>query len=446
MTGRGLIIAAPSSGSGKTTVTLGLLRALRNSGTRVTAAKAGPDYIDSGFHAAASGQSCVNLDPWAMRPETLAGLVAQVGAQADLIVCEGVMGLYDGVDASGAASTAALAAVTGWPVVLVVDAEGLAASVAALIHGFAHPPASVAQPGLSIAGVIFNRTGGDAHLRLLCEATRRAVPEISIFGGVPRAAPIALPERHLGLIPAGEQTTLDTVLGSAAQIIERTIDIGAIQACARPTRLSAAAAAVAPIPPLGQRVAVARDDAFAFAYPWLLDAWRQAGAEIAPFSPLADEAPAAAADAVFLPGGYPELHAGKLAARACFLDGIRAAAARGATVYGECGGYMALGRTLTDGNGRQHAMAGLLPLDTSFAERRLHLGYREVTLLEDGPMGRSGARYRGHEFHYATIRDEGTGTRLFDVADSRGHQLATAGLRSGTVYGSFIHLIDHANV
>ena len=444
--GRGLIIAAPGSGSGKTTVTLGLLRALRDAGVKVAAAKAGPDYIDSGLHEAASGGPCLNLDPWAMRPATLAAFVRHLGAHADIVVCEGVMGLYDGIDASGTASTAALAAATGWPVVMVVDAEGVAASVAALLHGFAHPPSSLARTGLTIAGVIFNRLGGARHRELLHEAVRTALPDIAVFGGLPRATQVTLPERHLGLVPAGEQSQLESTLSHAARLIESTLDLSALQASARAATLAHDGTPPIPIAPLGQRIAVARDAAFAFAYPWLLDGWRRAGATVTPFSPLADEAPATDADAVFLPGGYPELHAGRLAASHRFLGGLRSAAARGTSLYGECGGYMTLGRGLVDADGQRHALAGLLPLETSFAERRLHLGYREVTLLDDGPLGRGGARYRGHEFHYATVRAEGVGARLFAAADSRGHQLATAGLRSGTVCGSFIHLIDHANV
>jgi cobyrinic acid a,c-diamide synthase len=446
MSGRGLVIAAPGSGSGKTTIALGLVRALRDVGVKVAAAKVGPDYIDPGFHAAAAGRACVNLDPWAMRPATLAGLTARLNAAADLIVCEGVMGLYDGIDASGAASTAALAARIGWPVVLVIDAAGLAASVAALLHGFAAPPNSLRQDGLSIAGVIFNRIGGERHLAILSEAVQRARPDLRIFGGVPRSTEIVMPERHLGLVPAGEQADVESVIEAAARLIAAHVDVDALKAAARPASLDGQFDARPMLPPLGQRIAVARDAAFAFAYPWILDAWAVAGASVSVFSPLADEAPPADADAVFLPGGYPELHAGPLAGNRRFLGGLRDAGARGATVYGECGGYMVLGRGLIDAAGQRHAMAGLLPLETSFADRRLHLGYREASVAQDGPLGPRGARWRGHEFHYASVVSEADGAPLFRVADARGHQLATAGIRISNVLGSFIHLIDHANV
>lgn len=444
MAAAGLIVAAPGSGSGKTTVTAGLLRAFKHAGVRVAAAKVGPDYIDPGFHAAASGSIAFNLDPWAMRPATLASLTARLGDAADLIVCEGVMGLFDGIDATGAGSTAALAALTGWPVVLVVDARGVAASAAALVRGFVDPPRPLARDGLSIAGVIFNRVGGDHHAQLVREAMRTALPEVAVFGAIPRATDVAWPERHLGLIPAGEQADLETAIERAAGLVEHGVDLESLRGAARAAHMGCGgiAAADVPLPPLGQRIAVARDAAFVFAYPWVLDGWRAIGAELTFFAPLADEAPPPDADAIYLPGGYPELHAGRLAMNRKLVAGLRRAAESGTVIYGECGGYMALGEGLIDAAGERHAMAGLLPLVTSFAERRLHLGYREVTATESTPLAPAGQRYRGHEFHYATIVDERPGRRLFATANVSGHQLATAGLRSGTVFGSFIHLID----
>jgi cobyrinic acid a,c-diamide synthase len=196
------------------------------------------------------------------------------------------------------------------------------------------------------------------------------------------------------------------------------------------------------LPPLGQRIAVARDDAFLFAYPAVLEGWRRRGAALSFFSPLADESPDPMANAVYLPGGYPELHAGRLAAAGRCLAGLRRAAAAGAAIYGECGGYMLLGETLTDPDGTTHRVAGLLPLETSFAERRLHLGYRRARLLGDTPFGGRGARFRGHEFHYATTVRSGGADPLFDLWDPCGADLTAGGLRRGTVFGSFIHLID----
>jgi cobyrinic acid a,c-diamide synthase len=435
---RGLIIAAPASGQGKTTIALALMRALAARGLRVAPMKVGPDYIDPQFHALAAGRDSINLDPWAMRAATRTALLAEATRDADLALAEGVMGLFDGIDALGTASTASLALELGWPVVLVVDARGMAASVAPLVQGFARHRA-----GLAIAGVILNRVGGASHAATLRAALAHAVPEIPVLGAVPRDDSIVLGARHLGLVPAGEVEAAETIVAAAARLVATHVDLDALRALALPLRAQDADAVADPLlAPLGQRIAIARDDAFVFAYPAQLAAWRRAGAELAFFAPLDDEAPGPDCDAVFMPGGYPELHAGSLAAAGRFKAGMRMAATRGAAIYGECGGYMTLGAGLVDALGRRHAMLDLLPLETSFAERRLHLGYREVTLLADGPLGARGARLAGHEFHYATILAEGDGAAPFEVAAADGRRLGTAGRMRAGVTGSFIHLVD----
>jgi cobyrinic acid a,c-diamide synthase len=437
--GRGLILAAPASGSGKTLVAAALLCALRQRGLRVAAAKSGPDYVDPTFHVAAGADVCRNLDAWAMRPATLSGLVGLLENGADIVLCEGAMGLFDGTGADGeAGSTAALARLTGWPVVLVVDAKGQGASVAALVAGFARH-----DPAVPLAGIVFNRVAGPRHRAMLDAALARHLPQLPRLGALPHDPALALPERHLGLVPAPERGEAAPVIARAAALAAQHVDIDGLLALARSSPLCGSPV-TPPLPPLGQRIAVARDDAFLFAYPAVLQGWRCAGAELSLFSPLADEAPDPAADAVYLPGGYPELHAGRLAAAACFIMGLRAAAASGAFIYGECGGYMALGDALTDAGGKAHAMARLLPLRTSFAERRLHLGYRAATLLADTPLGAAGARFRGHEFHYATIVAAASEAPLFALGDAVGNDLGAAGLRRGAVAGSFIHLIDQA--
>jgi cobyrinic acid a,c-diamide synthase len=433
---RGLILAAPHSGSGKTIVTLGLLRALRRRGLAVAAAKAGPDYIDTAFLAAAAGSPCRTLDVWAMRRASLAA--GATAAAAAIVLCEGAMGLFDGIGALGQGSTAELARITRWPVVLVVDATGMGASVAALVAGFARH-----RPDLALAGVIFNRIGSARHRDLLAAAIAAELPNLPILGTLPRDPGLALPSRHLGLVQAEEHRALEEILDRAAALVERHLDVVAVAALARPTIL-APAPAPPPLAPLGQRIAVARDPAFAFAYESLLAGWREAGAELGFFSPLGDEAPAIDADAVYLPGGYPELHAQRLAANARFLGGVRAAAAQGAVIYGECGGYMVLGQCLIDADGARHAMAALLPLEASFAERRLHLGYRAARLLASGPLGAAGQEFRGHEFHYATITQEGAGEALFAASDGAGTPLGSAGRIAGKIMGSFLHLIDRA--
>lgn len=347
------------------------------------------------------------------------------------------MGLFDGANVEDG-STADLAQALGWPVVLVADASAQGASAAALVGGFHRH-----RRGLSLGGVIFNRVGGDKHARLLREAMARALPGLPVLGAIPRDPALGIPERHLGLVQASEHAALEAFLDRAADAVARHVDVPALLALASRAGNSHAASSVAspPIPPLGQRIAVARDVAFAFTYELTLKGWRDAGATISFFSPLADEAPRPDADAVYLPGGYPELHAGEIAAASRFLDGLRAHADAGRTVFGECGGYMVLGEGLVDADGVRHSMAGLLPVETSFAERKLHLGYRRARLLDDAPFAPAGTLFRGHEFHYATTLREGPGEPLFAAVDSGGHDVGAAGLRAGGVLGSFVHLI-----
>jgi cobyrinic acid a,c-diamide synthase len=443
MAAPGLIIAAAASGSGKTTVTLGLLRLLARQGVAVRGCKIGPDYIDQAFHEAASGAACFNLDAWAMREASLRALVT-ASTQQDLLIVEGVMGLFDGAaftEAAGAldlaiGSTAQLAAQSGWPVVLVLNVKGQGATAAAVARGL-----QLHHPAVKVAGIICNNVGSPRHAEILRQAFAQA--GLPLLGLVPRNARLRIPDRHLGLVQAGEHDDLAAFLDAAADHLAAHIDLAALRAVAAPaTGSDTASMTAALLPPLGQRLAIAQDTAFAFAYPGQLAAWRQAGVEIIPFSPLGDEAPDAAADAIFLPGGYPELQAGKLAGNARFVQGMHAAATAGKVIYGECGGYMTLGRGLVDADGMRHGMLDLLPVETSFAQRKLHLGYRQMRLLVDMPFGAAGTELRGHEFHYASIIAEDAAGRLFDARDAQGRELGACGHRRGTVFGSYLHLID----
>ncbi|MDB5525403.1 MAG: cobB [Rhizobium sp.] len=424
----GLLIAAPTSGSGKTTVTLGLLRALRNQGIAVKPGKAGPDYIDPAFHKIACGRECLNFDPWAMRPE----LLAAQGVVQGLLVIEAMMGLYDGA-ADHTGSPASLARMLGLSVVLVVDCARMSHSVGALVRGYA-----AYDPHVTIAGLILNRVGSARHESMLRAGL--AGSGIPIVGVIPQDRQLGLPERHLGLVQAGEIDGIEAFMEHAADMVARCCDIESLTTLAErdvadPQNL------LCRIPPLGSRIAVARDEAFAFTYPHLVDGWRADGAEISWFSPLADEAPDASADAVFLPGGYPELHAGRLSQAGTFRHGMKERAASGATIYGECGGYMTLGEDLVDASGTSHPMLGLLPLSTSFAARKRHLGYRRVKALA-GPY--TGMDLTAHEFHYSTIVREGQAERLFDAFDAAGEMVGPAGLCRGNVSGSYMHMIDLA--
>jgi cobyrinic acid a,c-diamide synthase len=437
VTARGLIIAAPHSGAGKTTVTLALLAALARRGVTVRSAKAGPDYIDPAFHAAVIGGSSVNLDSWAMSPKLLDALAAEASSGADIFVIEGVMGLFDGApDGAGASgrrgATADLAAHFGLPVVLVIDVARQAQSAAALVRGFA-----AHDPAVRIAGVILNRVGSERHRALVAEAI--SALGIPVLGAVPRAQELTLPERHLGLVQAGEHPDLKALIERLAATAERCFDIDAIAASAPPLDVETTEHSAA-LPPPGQRIALASDRAFSFVYPHAIEAWRRAGAEIFPFSPLADEPPPESADCCWLPGGYPELHAGALAAAGNFSDGLRRFAET-RPVHGECGGYMVLGQCLEDAAGRRHPMTGLLGHSTSFAKRKLHLGYRSARLFAVSVLGRAGTIVRGHEFHYATLSVAGGDEPFADMSDAEGRMLGPTGSRRGGVSGAFFHAI-----
>lgn len=423
----GFVIAAPASGAGKSTVTAGLLRAYRNAGVRVSAAKCGPDYIDPMYHELAAGRPSVNLDPWSMTPEVLAGLAATQSSDAELLIVEGVMGLFDGAR-DGSGSTADLAAALNLPVIFLVDASHQAQSLAALVHGF-----NTFRQGVEIAGVIFNHVGAPSHAAMI-EAALRPLG-VPVVGAIPRNDDFTIPSRHLGLVPAAEIVGVDARISAIGEAVSRSIDLEALRALARPIATKAEPATLAPP---AQRIAVARDIAFCFAYPHLLDGWRRQGAEISFFSPLADEGPDAAAGFVYLPGGYPELHAARLAQAGTFRSGMREAAVAGATVYGECGGYMVLGEGITDSGGQRHAMLGLLPLETSFAARKLHLGYRRLTPRGELPWS---GRLKAHEFHYTSILREDGDAALFDAETADGQVLDPMGRRVGRVMGSFAHVV-----
>jgi cobyrinic acid a,c-diamide synthase len=434
MTARGLIIAAPHSGAGKTTVTLTVLAALARRGIAVRAAKAGPDYIDPAFHAAAAGYPSVNLDSWAMPPALLDALAAQAADGADMFVIEGVMGLFDGAPGAQGQSgaTADLVAHFGLPVVLVLDVSRQAQSAAAVVRGFA-----THDPAVRIAGVILNRVASERHRAVVTGAI--AALGIPVLGAVPREANLALPERHLGLVQAGEHADLAALIERLAATAERHLDLDGLMACAAPFTIAAAKFGPA-VPPPGQRIALARDQAFSFIYSHLVAAWRNAGAEILSFSPLADEPPSDRADCCWLPGGYPELHAETLAAAIRFTSGLRRFAET-RPVHGECGGYMVLGESIEDAAGQRHAMTGLLGHATSFAKRKLHLGYRTARLLSDSVLGATGATVRGHEFHYASLTAAGDDESFAELRDGEGHALGKAGGRRGRVSGTFFHAI-----
>ncbi|MEM6463962.1 MAG: cobyrinate a,c-diamide synthase [Pseudomonadota bacterium] len=431
----GLLIASPASGAGKTTVTLGLLRALKRRGANVVPGKAGPDYIDPAFHAAASGTNCLNYDPWGMRRDLILANAAVATGGGGLLVVEAMMGLFDAA-ADGQGAAASVASLLKLPVVFVVDCSKLSHSIAPLVRGYAQ-----FDPNVIIAGVILNNVGSDRHEKMLRDALAQIGMEV--FGAILREEGLTVPERHLGLTQASEHDNLEAFISKAAERVETGCDLERIVNAASLLGKPETVSNIERLPPPGQNIAIAKDAAFSFCYDHMMLGWRRRGAEISFFSPLADEGPSEKCDAIYLPGGYPELHGERLANADGFRAAMQKAADRKIFIYGECGGYMVLGDRLIDGDGKKHAMLGLLPHTTSFATRKLHLGYRRIRARNgffwDLPM-------TGHEFHYASIVEERGGEALFDVRDAVGNDLGHAGLQAGSVAGSFIHIIDRADL
>ena len=418
-----LVVAGTSSGVGKTTVATGLMAALAQRGTTVAAAKVGPDFIDPGYHALATGRPSRNLDAW-MCGEALVGpLAGRAAAGADLLVIEGVMGLFDGAAADGAASTAHVARLIGAPVLLVVDASAMSGSVAALVHGFATFDRSV-----DVAGVILNRIGSDGHEAMLRSALDPL--GIPVLGAVRRDPALTWRDRHLGLVPVVEDPgAIRASLDRLAATIAGGCDLPAIEALARraPERSVAAPLSAAPGAPV--RVAVASGKAFSFTYPDNLELLAEAGAELVPFDPLHDKSLPEGCSALYAGGGFPEVYAEGLAANHRLLIEVAAAAAEGLVIWAECGGLLWLTATL-DG----HRLAGVVPAAAAMTDR-LTLGYRTAAVQRDSPVAPAGAILRGHEFHYSTLDPPG------DALDLRGHfGSGLGGFASPTLFASYLHL------
>jgi len=428
-----VVIAGVSSGVGKTTLTLGLLEALSRRGLLVQAFKVGPDFIDPGFHALATGRPAYTLDGWMCGRERVVATVARQAADADLAVVEGMMGCFDGRDGeSDEGSTAQVAKWLGAPVVLTVDAGALARSAAAVVLGFER-----FDPDLTLAGVVFNRAGGGLHRRWLAQAVKGACGT-PVIGAMPHVADAALPERHLGLITAGEGGYTAELRERLAALVEEHVDVDWLIAAARSTVHRR------PPPPPAfarrARIAVARDDAFQFYYAENLDLLRGAGAEIVFLSPL-DDRGLPEADGLYLGGGYPELHAGRLAANAGMRRAVREFAESGRPVYAECGGLMYLCDSLEDAAGTAWPMAGVLSARSRWSGGTLSLGYREVETQTPSLLGPAGTRVRGHEFHCSTLEPPPASVaRVYRVADGLGGSVRAEGYAVGGALMSYVHL------
>ncbi|MFI0740463.1 cobyrinate a,c-diamide synthase [Streptomyces sp. NPDC021100] len=424
-----LVIAAPASGTGKTTVATGLMRAFVDAGLAVSPHKVGPDYIDPGYHALATGRPGRNLDAFLCGPERIAPLFLHGAAGAQLAVIEGVMGLFDGASGRGElASTAHVAKLLRAPVVLVVDASSQSRSVAALVHGFASW-----DPEVRVAGVILNKVGSDRHEALLREALGGA--GVPVLGALRRAADVDTPSRHLGLVPVAERRAeaLDAVAAQAARVREGC-DLDALLALARsappvpgPAWSPEAASAAGPRPV----IAVAGGPAFTFSYAEHTELLTAAGADVVPFDPLRDEKLPAGTAGLMIGGGFPEMYAPELSANEPLRAAVSALAATGAPVAAECAGLLYLSRSL---DGRP--MCGVLPAEARMSPR-LTLGYREAVALADNPLAAAGTRVRGHEFH-RTVVEPGAGPAPawgFTAPERR-----VEGYAAGGVHASYLHV------
>ena len=432
---RVLVIAGVASGVGKTTVTLGLLEAFRRRGLVVQAFKVGPDFIDPGFHELVTGRGSYNLDGWMCGRAHVLATVARQAADADVAIVEGVMGCFDGADAgSDDGTTAQIARWLGAPVVLVIDAGAQARSAAAVVLGFEQ-----FDPTLTIAAVIANRVGGEAHARLLGDAIA-ARCQATLVGALPHDPEITLAERHLGLVTAGEGGLTATARERLAHLVERSVDLDGLLEIGAPLVAPAASAAAAPSARDPRvRIGVARDAAFSFYYRDNLAMLEAAGAELVFWSPLSDAA-MPAVDGLYFGGGYPELHGATLGGNQAVRAAVRTFADGGGVIYAECGGLMYLAEALEDLDGGLHPMVGLLPATVRMRPRRLSLGYTGVTLQGDPPFGAAGTTARGHVFHYSSLDPVPSSVpRVYRLHDRRGgeHQ---EGYRVGNALLSYVHL------
>ncbi|HXW92204.1 MAG TPA: cobyrinate a,c-diamide synthase [Terriglobales bacterium] len=430
---KGFVVAGSASGVGKTTVALALIAAYRRRGLVVQTFKCGPDFIDGGYHARAGGRASHNLDGWMLSAETNREIFFRGGEAANLMVVEGMMGLFDGVDGrSNRGSTSEIARWLGLPVILVVDASSMARSAAALVHGFA-----TFDPSLRVAGVVFNRVAGPSHFQLLAEALSGGTP-VRPLGYLPPSREIEIPERHLGLVTAREEAVPSSIFSLLGELAEQTIDLDALWELAAP--ISAQNAAVTSERRATVRIGVARDKAFSFYYEENLDALRRAGAEIVEFSPLADSGLPRGVDAVYFGGGYPEVFAMELAANQSMMRDVRAMAEEGLAMYAECGGLMYLAREIVTPTGPPVPMAAVLPLSVEMTERLVNFGYSEVSFTSDCLLGAAGGQARGHGFHCSRIRDAGQLESVYRAKNWRTKREEREGFRRKNVLASYIHL------
>ena len=431
-----ILMAGASTGSGKTIITASILRALKNRGLNVSGGKVGPDYIDPKYHAIASGEFAYNLDGWAMSDETLNRNLSYLENKgSDFTIIEGVMGLFDGA-ADGSSSPAEIAKKMNLPIVLCLDVFGQSTSISAIIKGFDN-----LDPDIKISGIILTKVGSEKHLKILKDSLQKYVPHIPFLGGLFRHELFEIKSRHLGLVTPSpnHNAELNDVLDKCAEIVEAELDLDKLIDIAKSS--NAKNNEKIALPTNAKKISVVYDEAFNFAYPHIINQWKLSGIEVSFCSYYNNELPDEDVDCIYMCGGYPELYLEKLSQNIEFKNAIIKHAKKGTFIFGECGGFMALGKSITDKDGKKHEMLGLLDLETSFEKHKLHLSYRNIELLADCNLGNTGDIFKGHEFHYATITQQ-SGDPLFKVSDAMGNDEQSVGLIKDNVAGSFMHLIE----
>jgi cobyrinic acid a,c-diamide synthase len=448
----GFVVAGVSSGSGKTLVSLSLMAWYIQQGWEVQPFKVGPDFIDPGHHGLVTGRTSHNLDGWMLSRQANRDIFLRYGQGADVCIVEGVMGLFDGFSATGeSGSTAEMAKWLGLPVLLVADAGSMARSAAAMVKGYAE-----FDPDLTLAGVLFNRVGSATHAEILRDAVHSATG-LACLGFLPHDPELSLDSRHLGLVTAEETDWENSRLQRLVHWVDSGLCNGFLQTMSRcairaegeswnsfagsPSFSTGAGTDREAVTPGVVPIAVARDEAFCFYYGENLRLLQEAGARLCFFSPLRDSGLPEGVQGLYLGGGYPELYAASLSRNRSLLREVASLAGSGKVVYAECGGFMYLLQSVCDIEGQEHAMAGVFPLQAAMGGRFRALGYREVRMLQQTPLGEAGTVLRGHEFHYSYLRSgAGEEGSAYQVRDRRGVQRNPQGFVQNNVLGSYIHL------
>ncbi|MEX2416729.1 MAG: cobyrinate a,c-diamide synthase [Paenibacillaceae bacterium] len=399
MSERRLVVAGTGSGVGKTTATISLMAAFKQQGLQVQGFKCGPDYIDPTYHSAVTGRPSRNLDSWMFSEQVLREVLYRGSRNADLSIIEGVMGFFDGKEATSLrGSTAEISKLTDTPVLLIVDCGGMARSAAAVVKGF-----QLFEKDIRFAGVIANRVGSEGHYHLVKEAVEEACG-IPVFGYLQKVPEIELPERHLGLVPSVERGDLDALFGRMGELAAQTIDLqGLLKATETSPAVNRPTGLFQPKASYPVRIAVARDAAFHFYYEENLELLRAYGAELIFFSPLSGEVAPQSADGLYIGGGFPEEFASELAGQLDVLQSLKAAVREGKPVFAECGGFMLLTERMIQSDGSTHSMAGIIPGEVRMQHKLAALGYREISGLPGNFLLSDRDRARGHEYHYSTF-------------------------------------------